>query len=147
MHTVSLYDNQQFFILGGEHEECEWWARKFSYLPKQKYNFLDVMKFVFTDRKTASSIKYMHNCWLAMKVAFFHDMYSRLDKSIDYDKMIEVLAMFENIGPSHMKAPNDEGKLGYGGHCFPKDVQAFYNYTDSGILEKIIDINRRLREE
>ena len=27
-----------------------------------------------------------------------------------------------------------------------QDVQAFYNYTDSGILEKIIDINRRLRK-
>ena len=87
----------------------------------------------------------MHNCWLAMKVAFFHDMYSRLDKSIDYDRMIEILGLFENIGPSHMQAPNDEGKLGYGGHCFPKDVQAFYNYTDSGILEKIIDTNRRLK--
>ena len=140
------WDSQKFFILGGEPEECEWWARKFAYLPKQKYNFLDVTRFIFTDRKTASAIKYMHNCWLAMKVAFFHDMYNRLDKSIDYDKMIEVLGMFENIGPSHMKAPNDEGKLGYGGHCFPKDVQAFCNYTDSGILEKIIDTNRRLKD-
>ena len=47
-------------------------------------------------------------------------MYSRLDKSIDYDRMIEILGLFENIDPSHMKASNEEGKLGYGGHCFPR---------------------------
>ena len=29
----------------------------------------------------------------------------------DHDETIEILAKFENMGPSHMAAPNSEGKL------------------------------------
>jgi UDP-glucose 6-dehydrogenase len=60
--------------------------------------------------------------------------------------MIDILAKFENIGPSHMQAPNDEGLLGYGGHCFPKDTQAFYDFTNSDIMKQVIEVNNRLRE-
>lgn len=132
------WDKQKHFILGGSPQGCHYWRGVFSYL---NVFFFDV------DRATASMIKYVHNTWLATKVAFFHEIFSKLDKSYNHDKMIDILSLFENIGPSHMQAPNDEGKLGYGGHCFPKDTQAFLDYSNSEILERVIEVNNKLRDK
>ncbi len=131
------FDNQKHFILGGSQMECYKWEQVFNYLPN--------VKFVYTDRKTASMVKYMNNCWLATKVAFFHEVFSNLDASYDHDAMIKILAMFDRIGPSHM-AMNDEGKLGFGGHCFPKDTQAFLEFSDSDILRQVIQTNNKLKD-
>ena len=57
--------------------------------------------------------------------------------------MIEIIILIIIIGVVYFVLQNNNNQSS----TIPKDVQAFYNYTDSGILEKIIDINRRLREE
>ena len=131
------WNNQEYFILGGDTAGYSFWREVFSYLN---------ICFFETDRTTASMIKYVYNIWLASKVALFHEIYYNLKGSYDHTKMTQILGLFENIGPSHMQAPNNEGKLGYGGHCFPKDVEAFYNYTNSNILKSIIETNNKLRE-
>ena len=64
----------------------------------------------------------------------------------NHKEMIDILSKFENIGPSHMSAPNDDGGLGFGGHCFPKDVEAFLNYSKSEILQQVIDTNSKLKD-
>jgi len=127
------FANQKVFILGGENSA--YWHRVFS--------FMDRVEFMRTDRTTASMVKYMHNTWLAMKVAYFHEICSLVGDTYNHDDLISMLSKFENIGPSHM-AMNDEGKLGYGGHCFPKDTEAFVDYTGSEILQKVIEINKKL---
>jgi len=93
-------------------------------------------------RKDASVVKYIYNCFLATKVAVFHEIYSKLDSSYNYHNIINTLSEFENIGPSHMKA----NKLGYDGSCFPKDMEAFANFLDSEILKNVIEVNRKLIE-
>ena len=45
-----------------------------------------------------------------------------------------------------MKAPNEEGLLGYGGACFPKDVEAILKIIDHKILWKVRDQNFIMRE-
>ena len=94
------------------------------------------------NRKDASMVKYIYNCFLATKVAVFHEIYSKLDKSFNYHSIINTLADFENIGPSHMRVKN----LGYDGSCFPKDMEAFANWLDSEILKNVIDVNKKLIE-
>ena len=99
-------------------------------------------------RTTASMIKYTHNAWLALKVAFFHELYlnTRYTKDFNYSDLTSTLGYMKNIGPSHMIAPNLEGKFGYGGHCFPKDVKALTNLTDHSILKQLIETNEELRK-
>ena len=41
------------------------------------------------------------------------------------------------IGDSHLNVPGHDGKYGYGGTCFPKDVRAFIKFSSS----KDIDLN------
>jgi len=131
------FDNQTHFILGGDQMQCYKWEQVFNYLPNAE--------FIYTDRSTASMVKYVHNNWLALKVAFFHEIYNQLNDIYDHSSMISILSKFKNIGPSHMSAPNDEGGLGYGGHCFPKDTEAFLEFSDSDIIRQVIKTNNTLR--
>ena len=154
------FKKQKHFILGGTPENCELWKMQFSYMndisSNQNQNILSAnVEFIETDRTTASMVKYVHNSWLATKVAFFHElMLKTTGENLIHAKrmgihhrIISILAKFENIGPSHMGAPNEENSLGFGGECFPKDTLAFLHYTDSEILQKVIEVNSKLREE
>jgi UDPglucose 6-dehydrogenase len=128
---------QKHFILGGTELGCILWKRIFSYLDTE---------FIETDRMTASMVKYTHNCLLATKVAFFHELAYNVGTEYNHPVLVDILSKFENIGPSHMSAPNDDGGLGFGGHCFPKDTEAFLDFTGSEILKQVIDTNNKLRE-
>jgi len=135
------FQNQEVFILGGDNEEhMQFWENTFvPYLNKA------IVKRV--SRNTASMIKYTHNAWLALKVAFFHELYlNTRSTNISYSDLTSTLGYMKNIGPSHMIAPNFEGKFGYGGHCFPKDVKALTNMTDHSILKQLIESNDNLRQ-
>ena len=68
-------------------------------------------------------------------------------QDFNYSELTSTLAMIQNIGPSHMIAPNYDGKLGYGGHCFPKDVKALTKLTNHSILKEIIEINEELTKK
>lgn len=122
-------------------EDALWWAELFS-----KCHSHDI-ETVFTNRRTASMIKYTHNAFLATKVAWFHELYANLPMDIDFNTMTDTLAMFERIGTSHMKAPNAEGNLGYSGACFPKDVKALTKILDHSILKYVDKVNKQLGDK
>ena len=39
------------------------------------------------------------------------------------------------IGDSHLNVPGHDGKLGYGGTCFPKDVNALLSFSKKHDIE------------
>jgi len=56
------------------------------------------------------------------------------------------------LGNSHWGVPGPDGDLGYGGHCFPKDIAALqYVAKQMGISTKIlnasIEKNREVRTD
>ena len=130
-HAKEDYENQKICIWGGTRLEVGFWLNQFKQMNKQN---------VVTDRATASMVKYIHNCWLATKVAFFHELHGKLYEGVKYSEMTGILSMFENIGPSHMNIE----KPGFDGSCFPKDIEAFTNFTGSEILKKVIEVNNNL---
>tara|TARA_R110001592_G_scaffold39517_4_gene130170 strand:- start:3029 stop:3853 length:825 start_codon:yes stop_codon:yes gene_type:complete len=105
-------------VFGGNHEVCN----KVTNLYKQRF-----MKrnFIITDPTTAEYIKYMNNTFFATKVSIMNE-FKRLGKvlGIDWETSIEGFASDGRIGDSHLHVPGPDGKLGYGGTCFPKDVNA-----------------------
>ena len=128
---------------GNSLADTMWWADLFEGSYKVLGKFIES---VFTDRTTASMIKYVHNSWLATKVAWFHELYANLPEGIDYKSLTATLGMFERIGPDMMAAPNHEGSLGYGGACFPKDVSALLQILPHSILEKVHATNSELNK-
>jgi UDP-glucose 6-dehydrogenase len=56
--------------------------------------------------------------------------------------------MDSRIGPSHTKVPGFDGKLGFGGACFPKDTAAFINYNNClTLLQEAVTINNKYRAQ
>jgi nucleotide sugar dehydrogenase len=89
----------------------------------------------------AEMVKYMTNLFLATKVSFFNDMYSICDKlNINFDKISDVTLLDKRIGTSHYQVPGPDGDRGYGGHCFPKDMQAII-YMANSLGVKIPTLN------
>jgi nucleotide sugar dehydrogenase len=80
----------------------------------------------------AELVKYVRNCFLATKVSFFNEVeqYCRTHQ-IDYDTVRERAAADARIGLSHTKVPGPDGRRGFGGHCFPKDMAAWCHFAPS----------------
>jgi len=80
---------------------------------------------VVTKSETAEMVKYFINCFLATKVSFANEMYQVCEGiDIDFNKVVEYALYDERIGKSHLSVPGPDGSLGFGGHCFPKDLNA-----------------------
>ncbi len=98
----------------------------------------------------AEVIKYFSNTLLATKVSFANEMYSLCTKlGIDYQKVVSTLILDERIGSSHLAVPGPDGKLGFGGSCFPKDLSALIhifkeNDVNSPILNAVWERNNKI---
>ncbi len=110
---------------------------------------------VVTKSETAEMVKYFTNCFLATKVTFANQVFQICnDNNIDYDKVCEYALYDERIGKSHLAVPGPDGDLGFGGHCFPKDLAAMIafgsiNDGNTNFLRAVQDYNdecRRIRD-
>jgi nucleotide sugar dehydrogenase len=104
-----------------------------------------------TGSKTAEMVKYFTNCFLATKVTFANQMFQIcLDNDIDYDKVCEYTMYDNRIGRSHLAVPGPDGDLGFGGHCFPKDLAAMISFGSINgsypdFLQAVQDYNNKCR--
>lgn len=89
----------------------------------------DIIK---TDSTVAEMVKYLTNSFLAVKVSFANEIHA-LCKSldIDYDKVLEYALYDERLGKSHWSVPGPDGHLGFGGSCFPKDINALIHLAQT----------------
>lgn len=83
---------------------------------------------ILVDSKESELIKYSSNCFLALKVSYFN-MIFELCKSIgiDFNSVVNGTCSDSRIGRSHSSVPGPDGDFGYGGTCFPKDINAMIN--------------------
>lgn len=91
--------------------------------------------------------KYIHNCFLATKVAFMNEMYDLCDLvGCSYVDAIDGALSQKKILPNHTKVPGPDGKFGFGLSCFPKDVGALHSeFSDKinmRVLEGTIESNK-----
>ena len=115
---IEDFRNQSRIIIGGERPATTKLRQVYSLL------FPDAT-IVKTGSKTAEMVKYMTNTFLATKVSFANEMKLICDElKIDYDKVVEYSTYDERLGKSHWAVPGPDGKLGFGGSCFPKDINA-----------------------
>ena len=108
-----------------------------------------------TSSTIAEMIKYFTNCFLAMKVSYANEMYQICEKlDIDYDKVVEYAVRDERIGASHLNVPGPDGDFGFGGHCFPKDLNALIHLAekqglslDINVLKAVLETNNKVRTD
>jgi len=85
-----------------------------------------------TSSTIAELVKYTTNCFLAAKVSVANEIEQICDKlQVDYDKVIEYATKDKRLGPSHWAVPGPDGKRGFGGSCFPKDLNGLISLAES----------------
>ena len=118
--------NQSRFIVGGN------WGDTQRVKHLYQWRFGKSIPVITTNYETAELIKYMNNCFFATKVSFLNEMYQIAEKcGANWEEAIEGFVRDGRIGHSHMNVPGPDGKFGFGGSCFPKDIQAMINFSDS----------------
>jgi len=76
---------------------------------------------VTTDPQTAELIKYAANAFLAMKISFINEMAGIAeDLGADITLLARAVGLDHRIGTDYLRAG-----IGWGGSCFPKDIEAF----------------------
>ena len=106
-----------------------------------------------TNYETAEMIKYMNNTFFATKVSFLNEMKLLADKcGVIWEDAVDGFIRDGRIGHSHMDVPGHDGKFGFGGSCFPKDIQAMINFgsergVDMEVLKGVWNTNLKVRPE
>jgi len=97
---------------------------------------------IFMDERSSELTKYAANSFLAMKISFMNEIAHLCEKmGADVDMMRRGIGSDERIGKRFLFSG-----IGYGGSCFPKDVQALiksadeFNY-DFKILKAVEQVN------
>ena len=144
--------NQSRFILGGGGNEIDsHYIERVARLFRDRFG--ESTSIIKTNYETAELIKYMNNCFFATKISFLNEMYQISEKSgVDWETALDGFVRDGRIGHSHLNIPGPDGKLGFGGSCFPKDVQAIVNYGKSlnlnmNTLEGVWNTNLEVRPE
>ena len=74
-----------------------------------------------------------------MKVSFSNEFYTLCKKlEVDYDNIKQIVALDSRVGFSHLSVPGPDGKKGFGGSCFPKDINAIINVFNVYKLNPLI---------
>ena len=144
-NAVEDFNNQDRIILGGPRPATTELRRLYSKVfPKAHI--------IKTGSTHAELVKYFTNCFLATKVAFANEMYQLVTAlNHDYDKVVEYATMDKRLGKSHWAVPGPDGDFGFGGHCFPKDLQALlflteHLDTENNVLCAVQETNNNVRK-
>jgi UDPglucose 6-dehydrogenase len=103
---------------------------------------------LFMDERSAEVTKYAANAFLATKISFMNEIGNLCELvGADVDNVRKGIGTDSRIGKRFLFAG-----VGYGGSCFPKDVQALYhtskeNSYDFRILRSVMDVNQLQREK
>ena len=105
-------------------------------------------KMIFMDVRSAELTKYAANCMLATKISFMNEMSNLAEKlGADIESVRQGIGSDSRIGYQFIYPG-----CGYGGSCFPKDVQALIrtaqeiNY-ESTFLQSVENINNKQKQK
>lgn len=105
-------------------------------------------RIIFMDVRSAELTKYAANCMLATKISFMNEMASLAEElGADIEMVRQGIGSDERIG-YHFIYPG----CGYGGSCFPKDVQALVRTSesvgyDASLLKAVETVNYRQKQK
>jgi len=98
-------------------------------------------RITFMTNKEAEMVKYFRNTFLATKISFCNEIHAFCSmQGIDYARMVDVAAEDARISKSHTAVPGHDGRHGFGGTCFPKDIISLRaQMAESDVRHCVID--------
>lgn len=101
----------------------------------------------------SESVKYIANCFFACKVSFFNEIYTLIEKlGLDWNPIINGVLSDKRIGQSHYQVPGHDGQKGFGGTCFPKDINSLIDTFEKNDLQPTVlkaawEVNLNVRDK
>ena len=143
-NAVNDFANADRNIIGGDRELAEKFGEMFF------LNFRNIPSMIVSSDES-EAIKYFSNTFLAYKVAYFNKMYDFCQTlGLDYDKVARGVSADPRIGTSHTKVPGIDSDRGFGGTCFPKDLNSLIVQMESAgvnadMLKEVWKYNEQIR--
>ena len=83
----------------------------------------------------ASLIKYGTNVFFTVVLSFWNELAEIAESfELDPNEVAGMIMLDQRIGRSHWQVPGHDGDRGFGGHCFPKDINGYMHIAnDQGI--------------
>ena len=69
--------------------------------------------------------------------------------NVDWEDAVSGFVSDGRVGHTHLNVPGHDGKFGFGGSCFPKDIQAMIDFAEDigieptvlyGVWEKNLEV-------
>jgi UDPglucose 6-dehydrogenase len=144
------FDNQEHIVLGFN-DRC---TEDDNNLIRNFYNKYYPDAEISTCSCTESeSMKIFVNSFYAVKIQFFNELFLVCQQNgACYKKVKEMMLKNGWINKMHTNVPGPDGKLSYGGLCFPKDTHALLQYmknntTPHDILQACVNERNILRDD
>lgn len=144
------FDGQTHIVVGGCHRQREDYIRVSPSILTNFYRELyPDAEVSYCSAEESESMKIMCNNFYAMKVQIFNEFYMLCQRTgADYERVKKLMLKNGWINPMHTNVPGPDGKVSYGGHCFPKDTKALNHLMKTlGTPHKVLDACIEERDE
>ena len=138
--------NTARIIIGGEDTVA---LEKFEAVYRLRFPHTPIFQ---TTWEGAEAVKYMANIFFSIKISFLNEMYDIAKKiGVPYEELRNMWLADFRIGNSHTDVPGFDSHRGWGGKCFPKDINAFIKWAEKNDLNADMTraaekVNTRVRE-
>ena len=101
----------------------------------------------------SEAMKLFSNSFYAQKVMIFNEFYLLCQSfNLNFEQIKSLMLKNDWIAPHHINVPGPDGRLAYGGHCFPKDTNALNELmkkceTPNSVLEAAILERNKIRDD
>ena len=137
------FHNQKHIVIGGNNEIVYKFYKK--YYPDAEISVMTSVE--------SESLKICANSFYAVKIQFFNEVYNMCEKLDNCNYNIVKNGIIKNgwVNKEHTSVPGSDGKLSYGGYCFPKDTKALLHYMMKEnvlckVLNATVEENKEMRD-
>ena len=148
--AIEDFDNQNHIVIGTTTNCDKLLYDKLNDFYKHYYPNIDI---TLCTSNESELMKIGVNNFYSVKVMFFNELYllSKKMAYTDYKKVREMMIKNGWINEMHTQVPGTDGKLGYGGMCFPKDTNALLQYmirkdSPNLLLKGCVEENKIIRD-
>lgn len=145
--SVTDYRDSKFAIFGGN---PGWTHEAEKVLTQGSFNPHKILHLAI---EAAAMYKYMANSFLASKVIWMNEFKElATSQGVDWEDLVMASGIDSRIGIGHTQVPGPDGKFGYAGSCFPKDISAIMymaknKNVELSVLDAVVSKNDILRQK
>ena len=144
-HAIEDMENTNRVVIGANDE------RSMNQVEQIYKPIFPNVNYIEVNRDTAEMIKYAANAMLTSQIAVANEIHQICNAvGVDYDLVKKAILLDERIG-RNIDVPGPDGDLGFGGKCFPKDLNALIylareNLYRPYLLEEVWRLNEKVRK-